>query len=191
MQLPNRIPVMVLPNAVLFPQSILPLYIFEKRYREMLQQALDNQRVFALALAQKNGEPHPVAGLGLVRACVDHPNGSSHLLLQGMARVRLKNYIQEEPYRLAEVEVFKTLRGETKMQADALALKLIESVEQHEEIADPGRHDVTPFLRQLEDPESIGDLIAAHFIEDVSAKQELLAIANLVARLHRLAEMLA
>src|ERR1700677_334490 len=97
MKLPPEVPVMTLPNATLFPQSLLPLYIFEPRYRRMLADSLDTDRMFSVAM-QKPGRsretPSPVAGLGLIRVSVGHQDGPSHLVLQGLARVEL-----EEPVR--------------------------------------------------------------------------------------------
>ena len=94
MQLPDAVPVMTLPSATLFPQALLPLYIFEPRYRRMLAEALDSNRMFTVAM-QRPGRtreiPCPVAGLGLIRVSVGHNDGTSHLILQGLARVQLCN----------------------------------------------------------------------------------------------------
>ena len=70
MKLPSEVPVMTLPNATLFPQALLPLYIFEPRYRRMLADSLNTDRMFSVAM-QKPGRtretPSPVAGLGLIQ----------------------------------------------------------------------------------------------------------------------------
>src|SRR6267154_1999339 len=50
MKLPSEIPVMTLPEATLFPQALLPLYIFEPRYRQMLADALHSNRMFSVAM---------------------------------------------------------------------------------------------------------------------------------------------
>ena len=93
MKLPREVPVMTLPNATLFPQALLPLYIFEPRYRQMLADALHSHRMFSVAMQQpgtKRESPSPVAGLGLIRVSVGHRDGTSHLVLQGLARVELE-----------------------------------------------------------------------------------------------------
>src|SRR5256886_16469437 len=97
MKIPSEIPVMTLPNATLFPQALLPLYIFEPRYRQMLADALHSNRMFSVAM-QKPGStresPSPVAGLGLIRVWVAHRDGTSHLCLQGVARVELEGTVR-------------------------------------------------------------------------------------------------
>src|ERR1044071_3327833 len=106
MDLPNEIPVMVLPNAILFPQAMLPLYIFEPRYRQMLSDVLDSHRMFSVALrrpGRTRETPSRVAGLGLVRASVGNPDGTSHLVLQGIARVQLTEPVRYRPYRVQKI----------------------------------------------------------------------------------------
>ena len=66
MQLPSEVSVMTLPNAILFPQALLPLYIFEPQYRRMLSDALDTHRMFSVAMRKpgRRDTPHTVAERG-------------------------------------------------------------------------------------------------------------------------------
>jgi Lon protease-like protein len=87
--LPDEIPVMPLPGAVLFPHALLPLYIFEPRYREMLDRALQNHRMFCVTLVKPSctdwfaaEDFFHVASVGLIRACVGRGDGTSNLILQ-------------------------------------------------------------------------------------------------------------
>ena len=83
--LPEEIPVMTLPNVAFFPQALMPLFIFEPRYRHMLREVLATNRLFAVAGidARPSGvlgqidPPHRVATLGIVRACQKTDNGTS------------------------------------------------------------------------------------------------------------------
>src|ERR1041385_122674 len=102
MKIPREVPVMTLPNATLFPQALLPLYIFEPRYRQMLADALHSNRMFSVAM-QKPGTtretPSPVAGLGLIRVSVGHRDGTSHLILQGLAPVEFEQAVRDKDRR--------------------------------------------------------------------------------------------
>ena len=83
MDLPDEVGIMVLPGVVLFPHSLIPIHIFEPRYRQMLQLALDGHRMFALCRAVSPCEnPVPVrfGGVGLIRACVQNDDGTSNLI---------------------------------------------------------------------------------------------------------------
>src|SRR5260221_5606688 len=91
---------MTLPNATLFPRALLPLYIFEPRYQRMLSDALGSHRMFSVAM-QRPGRtretPCSVAGLGLIRASVARKDGTSNLVLQGIARVELAETVRYRP----------------------------------------------------------------------------------------------
>ena len=100
MTLPEQVGVMVLPQTVFFPHHLLPLRIFEPRYREMLAKALEGSRMFAVALEQTGQPTSRVGGLGLIRSCVTQPDGTSNLILQGLTRGRLNHLVQVRPLRL-------------------------------------------------------------------------------------------
>src|SRR5438105_11269719 len=132
MELPNEVPVMTLPSATLFPQALLPLYIFEPRYRQMLADTLKSERMFSIAM-QKPGRtresPCQVAGLGLIRVSVDHQDGTSHLILQGLTRVELRQTVQYKPYRVQRILPLQAAPNDSVM-IDALLAKVHELVQQ-------------------------------------------------------------
>src|SRR5438270_11194458 len=109
--LPDQVPVMPLPGALLFPHALLPLYIFEPRYRQMLEHALTHHRIFSVALVkpdraewQSPADFFHTAGVGLIRACVGRGDGTSNLILQGLERVRFTAFAQTEPFPIAAIE---------------------------------------------------------------------------------------
>src|SRR5947199_10060650 len=109
--LPEQAPVMPLPGAVLFPHALLPLYIFEPRYREMLAHALAHERMFCVSLlrperAQWKSEDDffDVETIGLIRACVGRGDGTCNLILQGSQRVGFGDLVQLHPFTFAEFE---------------------------------------------------------------------------------------
>lgn len=108
----HNVPVFPLPNAVLFPSTWLPLYIFEPRYRQMLAEALDGDRRIAIALMREGWEKakdpvpaHDVVGVGEIEKCRKNPDGTSHIVLKGLWRARVATVTCWTPYRLASLAV--------------------------------------------------------------------------------------
>ena len=107
----ERLPFFPLPGVVLLPGMQLPLHIFEPRYRQMLSDALAGPRAFAMVQPLATADPRdpsppicPVAGLGWI---VDHaslPDGRSHIILDGVARVHLDEIPSGRLYRTARGE---------------------------------------------------------------------------------------
>lgn len=178
--LPAQVPVMPLPGALLFPHALLPLYIFEERYREMLEHALTHHRMFSVALIKPScSDWHApedffhVAGLGLIRACVGRSDGTSNLILQGLERVRFTSFEQEAPFPIATVEPLES-ETSSSVETEALASKVLEL---YSKLRTKGRElpkKVDRYLSDLNDMEMLADLMASTFINDPLRRQQVL-----------------
>lgn len=212
MKIPREVPVMTLPNATLFPQALLPLYIFEPRYRQMLADALHSSRMFSVAM-QKHGTtretPSPVAGLGLIRVSVGHRDGTSHLILQGLARVELEEAVRYKPYRVQRI---KPLRAPPcdNVRVDALVAKLRELLQERIQLGlpfpfpvmspgqpEPGSpppsfspKEILGYLDSISDPEQAADLVSCAVLPGAAERQTILETVDVEVRLRRLIQFL-
>ncbi len=188
---------MVLPGAVHFPNTVLPLRIFESRYRAMLDWALERDRMFCVALMKpgiseaktEDGFFH-TAGLGLVAASVIQPDGTSNLMLQGLARVRFTGFTQRTPFRIATIERVPETAGPIS-EASVLRETLREqcrAIRIQETPLPEAFHDV---FDQIADPAVLADTVANALISDSMQRQFLLELTDDVVRLRELSLMLA
>ena len=207
---------MTLPNATLFPQAMLPLYIFEPRYRKMLSDALNSHRMLTVAM-QRQGRsrevPAGVGGLGLIRASVSNRDGTSHLILQGITRVELARAVRYKPYRVQRVRPLETT-GRDSVAVDALTAKVLELVaERLEQGLDLPVHvlkqlrqleetvedstapvfslkQVIKYLVKLRDPDQLADLVSCTLLPRSTDRQTILETINLEYRLKHLVHFL-
>ncbi len=182
--MPKQVGIMTLPNVILFPQALLPLYIFEPRYRTMLKQSLEHQRMFAVAMPGISSQPKKIGGIGIIRACVDRPDGTSNLILQGVSRVRFTNFVQEEPFYVSKIEVLDTKEADG-IEVDALAAKVLELINQMKDAGKGGSDAIIKFLNEIEDYDSLADIVTYSFIDDLHLKQDILETLSLKERLHK------
>jgi Lon protease-like protein len=193
--LPDELPVMTLPEVAFFPQALMPLHIFEPRYRQMLRDALATNRLFAVAglnPQEANGEsgafepPHRVASVGIIRACQENENGTSNLLLQGLCRVEIAGIITDEPYRRIRVRALTSQPGATDADNSVLRRELARLIALKQKLASnqtQGAAELTTFLRTIEDPEAFIDIAAFSLCEDSRLKQKLLETLDVHRRL--------
>jgi len=189
MELPDEVPVMPLPGAVLFPHALLPLYIFEPRYGEMLEHSLNHQRMFCVALVKPScpdwhapEDFFHLTTVGLIRACVGRGDGTSNLILQGLQRVRLTEFEQETPFPVAKIDIVES-RDATTVETEALAEKVLELYRKlkHDGRKLPARVD--RYLSQLNDMEMLADLVASTFVSDPLRRQRVLEESSINQRL--------
>jgi Lon protease-like protein len=197
---PARIPLFPLENVVLLPEGIVPLHIFEARYRQMTEDALaGDRRVGMIAVRPEGsdemaGEP-PLFEIGCAGFIAEHQrsaDGRFQLLLRAAERFRVLRELPREPgrlYRIAEIEPLQEQVGD-----EAAALRARDRVvELLVELATRGPGP----LRAL-DASQLRSLGLAHFATGVAQslalptreKQSLLEAATLAERLERLASAL-
>ena len=193
-EIPSILPVMVLHGITLFPNAMLPLHIFEPRYRSMLEEALGTGRMLAVAMPrdEEESDVEMVAGAGLVRACVRNADGTSNLILQGICRVRFTTWEQREPYRLARFETLASFSdqedhsevmavGVTRLHALCFRYK-----EQGMEL--PAQFEA--YLNQITNVGVITDLVSSTLVADSRVRQDLLEELEIPKRLEMLLAVL-
>jgi Lon protease-like protein len=195
-ELPAAVPVMPLPGVLLFPNALLPLHIFEPRFREMLARALDDNRMLCVALVKPERQQwrtsadfFSVSTIGLIRACVERSDGTSDLILQGIRRVKFSDFEQEAPFPIARIKPLKT-RAKPTVETDALATKVVELYARLKSSERALPEKIDRYLGEMSDPEMLADLIASTFVTGATRRQQLLEELDLNNRLRLLIQYL-
>lgn len=207
---------MTLSNAILFPQVMLPLKIYEPRYRKMLAGALKTDRIFAVAMQRPTHSrecPSPMGGLGLIRAAVTLESGVTHLVLQGLARIEILEAVKYRPYRVHRYRPVETLEGQGAI-IDALASKVLELAERRiktvgaqppalvnqllklaggkgkTKVGGVPTDQILDFLGRLGNVDQLADLISCGLLTEPAERQIILEAVNLEERLKHLIRFL-
>jgi Lon protease-like protein len=191
------VPIFPLPDVTLFPRTLLPLHIFEARYRAMVADALARDRKICMVRLRPGYEPsyagkpdvYPVGGVGEIVSCERLANGRFDLALRGESRVRL---LQERPsdtlYRLVVVERIEDVAPTVdvtplidRIQASCRAL-----------LGVLGRplDFLDAAFAENQVPGTIADRIASGVLPGADVRQELLETPEVDLRLNRLAHAL-
>jgi uncharacterized protein len=192
--LPTEIPIFPLPNVVLFPSALLPLHIFEPRYRAMVNDALEGERLIGMVMLRPGWEPryeevpdvYPVGCAGFITHAERLADGRFNIMLRGLEKFRI---LGERPardgverYRVARVESIKEERsGVTPASREArhrLEKLLARKLQKHD-------HDFIP--KDVPDADLV-HAIAQHL--EPLEKQALLECNSLLERCEALVELL-
>ena len=113
------IPLFPLATVVFFPNTLLPLHVFEPRYRQMVKDIIDGERIIGMVLLKPgweksyegNPEIYSVVGMGRIVNSEPLDDGRFNIVLYGLKRVKIIDIVKDIPYRLARVEILEDVHG--------------------------------------------------------------------------------
>jgi len=185
--IPEEIPAMTLRGTVLFPKAMMPLRIFEERYKQMLSDVLNDHRMFAIVGERENVSeeeavtepPFGMATVGLIRVSKKNDDQTSFVLLQGLQRVKIREIVREEPYRMFRIQPFHTL---VEPDQPVCRKEIIEQMEKNKALGGEVSDDILEYLRPMDDDIAFVDLVAFTLCKHVLRKQALLEVQRLGQR---------
>lgn len=190
-------PVFPLPNTVFFPDTILPLHVFEERYRAMVRDAVDGDRRIAVSLLRPGWESdyygcppvHDIATVGRIEGLVRLEDGRFNLRLVGIERIRLHDSLRDAPYRVlrytAEPETLTSDRGRIETaKMELLATQMCVA----RELA--GDDAPEPFLDGSVSLAAAVNGACSSLPLDAAVRQDLLEETDLLARRDKVASIL-
>ncbi len=187
------LPIFPLPNCVLLPGGLLPLHVFEPRYRELTKHCLETHQLVGVARLRPGyetayyGRP-PVFerfGVGKIICSEELPDGRFALLLRGVARVEITRELPADlAYRRVEARLLDDSSSD-QIEIKQTHRRLISLCDRLAEVIDQGGPQLRDLARSFEAPGECADAIAAALIMDADARQELLEACDPMVRLQR------
>lgn len=193
----DGLPIFPLPNAVLLPGGLMPLHVFEPRYREMTRDCLDGTRLMAIARLRPGYEPNydgrpavfPACGLGRIIASEELSDGRYLLVLRGVARVAIEAELPPvRSYREVRARLMSDDESSRPDAARAGHAHLVSLCERLSHVLDRGGEELRCLLRESTTPGACADAVAAALIMDHAERQRLLEMLDPADRLERTAE---
>jgi ATP-dependent Lon protease len=184
----SNIPLLPLRDVVIFPHTVLPLFVGRKRSILGLERAMPTGGYVVLA-AQKNakadepalGDIHSIACLAKVLQMLKLPDGTVKVLVEGVSRVKITRLEEDGDVLVCDTQVLTTEAGE-EQELQALKRALLDAfdtyVKQHKKIP----NEVVASLGGMDDYERLVDTIVAHLNVTVELKQKALALTHLTER---------
>jgi ATP-dependent Lon protease len=195
--LPEALPILPLRDTVTFPETLTPLAVGQPRSVQLVDDVLGANRMLAMVASRdpELDEPGPgdlydVGVVGVVSRMVKIPDGSLRILVQGMQRVKLGAYVAEQPYLVARVAELPDV-FEPSQELEALSRNVQRTFSEIIEQIPYLPEELQLAVANIEDPATLGHLIAGALRIETAEKQELLEEVDVARRLRHLAKILA
>ncbi|MBN2140496.1 MAG: endopeptidase La [Desulfovibrionaceae bacterium] len=196
--IPGQIPVLPVRDIVVFNYMILPLFVGREKSVHAVDAALGGDR-YILILTQKDeakddpgkDDVYQVGTVGMIMRMLKMPDGRLKVLVQGLARARVKRMVSEEPFHLAEIEPLpERPAGALSPQQEALMRASREQSEKILSLRGISSADIMSVLNSVNEPGRLADLIASNLRMKVAEAQAILECVDPVKRLEMVSAQL-
>lgn len=181
------IPLFPLATVVFFPNTLLPLHVFEPRYRQMIKDIIDGERIIGMVLLKPgweksyegNPEIYSVVGMGRIVNSEPLDDGRFNIVLYGLKRVKIIDIVKDIPYRLARVEILEDVHGTNE---NIYRERILELILKWNGIIGKEHESHLINIDTRLPLENLIDAIASTSVSNVVEKQELLEEINVQKR---------
>jgi ATP-dependent Lon protease len=197
MPLPQALPILPLKDTVTYPDALTPLAVGQPRSTRLVNDVLSGERMLVMVASRDPDveEPGPdqlydVGVAGVVARMLKVPDGTMRILVQGTQRVRIGEYVTEEPYLVARISELPDV-VEPSAELEALTRNVQNTFSQIIEGIPYLPEELQLAVANVDDPSALCHLIAGAMRISTEEKQELLEEVDVARRLRRLSEILA
>jgi len=186
---PFVVPVLPLKDTVVYPLTVVPLAVGQERSLKLVDEAASGDRLIGL-FAQKSADI-PLAGpndtfdvgtLGKIHQMLKMPDGTARLVMQGLQRLKVIEYTQEQPYLMARVQPLPEQEDEG-VEVDAMARNLVALFQQLVNLSPYLPDELVAAAMNLEGPRQLAYFVAMHLRLDLAQRQEFLEIDSVAQKL--------
>ncbi|MGH8009606.1 MAG: LON peptidase substrate-binding domain-containing protein, partial [Candidatus Binatia bacterium] len=166
--IPQELPILPLRGVVIFPSAIVPLLISRGSSLKLVEDCRKGDNILGLA-TQKNPEdenPEPQALFargcaGRILKMLKYPDGSVRILVQGLTRIEIRDYVQREPYLRAHVARLQDI-GHPSKDLDALQAHMVSQFAKFVSMVPYLPDELQGVVMNIKDPGKVSDLVAAN-----------------------------
>lgn len=195
-QIPKELGIIPIKGGVVFPDQIVPLIIHTQKLAKLIDEILTTNKL-AGALTQRNPEveeptPDQVYKIGCViqiNKMLRFPDGTIRLLIKGLKRFKVNEFVQTEPYLKAKIDIISTEYKKT-MALEAQMRNIVTMFQHLISLAPYLPDELGAFILNIDDPNRLADFVISYTNFDFDEKQTLLQIIDTKARFVKLIPML-
>ncbi len=194
--LPTTLPILPLYDAALFPKMVLPLVVMESDSLTLVDEAMAKDRIIGLVVSQKqekvqsstNGDLARVGCSALILKMAKSENDKAQMLVQGLTRFKIEDFIKGESYLQAEVTHFDDIENETD-ETHALIANIVKQFSRIVDLSPGLPEEIGQMASSIKEAGTLADMIASTINSSSEEKQKVLEIRDSNLRLKQVTKL--
>ena len=195
--IPDIIPILPIVDTNLFPKMVLPLVLIQHEAVELIDDAMAGNRMLGLLLSKRSDvdsrhtadDLHRIGTVAIILKMSKMDNDKAQLLIQGLSRFRVIEFLHKKPYMQARINVMESKNTDRNKENRALMANI---VEQYEKIVDlsPGLpSEMGHMIKSLQEPNVLADMVASTINAPVNEKQKVIELLDVTRRLKKVTRL--
>jgi ATP-dependent Lon protease len=188
---PGELPVLPLRGTVLYPDLILPIMVGRKKSVKLIDDAMDGDRIIGIITQKRSEIEDPresdlyhVGVAALILRMIRELDGSQRVIVQGVSRIRVREYSQRDPYFKVRCDTIEE-KFSPGVEIDALVMNLKNLFQRAVELAPYLTAELGTMVNNIKSPAILADLIASNLNISTAEKQAILETFDVRERLAR------
>ncbi len=197
-EIPTSLPILPVRDVVIFPYMILPLFVGRDMSIKAIERAVGENKLILL-VSQKDinvempskDDLYTVGTVGTILRMLKLPDGRLKILVQGLAKAKITDFTQTDPYYVGEIEkIVDQQQSEMTLEVEALMRNVKELVDKSLALGKSFLPDIIVLIENIEEPGRLADLVASNLGLKAEQAQELLELTDPILRLKKISEIL-
>ncbi|OGR02301.1 MAG: endopeptidase La, partial [Deltaproteobacteria bacterium RIFOXYA12_FULL_61_11] len=197
-QIPDRLPVLPIRDVVIFPYMIVPLFVGRSSSINAVDEAIEHERFIFLSTQRDSQDENPLPKgvyrlgcIGIIMKQHKLPDGRIKILIQGVAKAKVKRFFKQREINYAEVQrIEEPTIDKPDLQTEAMMRSTRELIERVVAFGKSFSQDVLLILDEITDPGRLADLVISNLGLKLDQTQKLLEVIDPVPRLAKVFELL-
>ncbi len=195
--IPEILPVLPLIDTALFPKMVMPVMAMQKESVQLVDEAMSKDRIIGLIIAREMkikpdytpDDLHSVGISALILKMAKSEDNTTQLLVQGLSRFRVKDFIKTKPYLQVRVEHIKD-KEEKGKEIDALMTNIISLFARVVELSPGLPQEIGAMAKSIQEPGTLADMVASLINATLKEKQKVLELFDVKKRLKEVTRLL-
>ncbi|MBZ4643094.1 MAG: ATP-dependent Lon protease [Deferribacteraceae bacterium] len=196
-KIPDELPLLPVRDVVVFPFMVIPLFVGRESSIKAVDDSLADKRMIFLA-SQKDpmkeepgkDEVYSVGTIAVILRMLKLPDGRVKILVQGLKRGKIQEFLQEEPYFKVKVEQIEEKEETDELKTEALTRHVKDQLNKAVSLGKPMLPDLLAIIDSIAEPGKLSDLIVSNLGLKITESQEVLETIDTIERLKKVSEFL-
>lgn len=195
--IPDILPLLPIVDTNLFPKMVLPLVIMQKEAIELIDECMAGNRILGLLLSKRSdissrhsaSDLHTMGTVAVILKMAKMEENKAQLLIQGLSRFKVTEFIDGKPYLQARIEVMESSNIKDDKETKALMANIVEQYERIVSLSPGLPAEIAAMVKSIQEPDILADMVASTINAPIAEKQNVIELLDVKKRLKKVTRL--